>query len=425
MGGFSFYQLGQTQHAALPVIQVADLAGLAAVTFLVAAANGVFAEVVGRIPTIRRWFGLPTTDRRPELRQQILAVVAMIGLSLGYAGWRLSQGNFAAGPMVALLQTSIPQTERNAASVEAAGDPLARASIARQAALLTKRAISGPERLDLIVWPETTFGERKEIAPGAPDGPKQADWRKDISENELTIRQWAEFSGTNVLLGLNISVLGADGAISRYNSALLLTPRGETVGRYDKMHLVPIGEFLPFKDTLPFMQALSPYDGDYSLTSGTSQTRCPLSACGKAYQFGVLICYEAADPTLARKLVKPGNEPAVDFLVNISNDGWFMGSAEHAEHLAVSRFRAVETRRALLRAVNGGISAVIDGNGGIVALPAATWAASHTVTGVVTAAVPLDNRTSLYARLGDWLPWMCWLLLLIGCCLRPTVNRIP
>jgi apolipoprotein N-acyltransferase len=116
--------------------------------------------------------------------------------------------------------------------------------------------------------------------------------------------------------------------------------------------------------------------------------------------------------------MRPGEEP-VDFLVNISNDGWFMHTAEHAEHLAVSRFRAVECRRALLRAVNGGISAVIDGNGRVVALPGTSWTNSHSVAGVVSAAVPIDARSSLYARLGDWLPWLCGGLLVVGCCWRP------
>ena len=119
--------------------------------------------------------------------------------------------------------------------------------------------------------------------------------------------------------------------------------------------------------------------------------RLPLKIGDRTFHFGVLICYEDSDAVLARRLVEPGPQPTADFIVNISNDGWFMGTSEHAEHLAVSRFRAIETRRALLRSVNGGISAVVDGNGRIVALPGPTWAASQSVTGVVSAAVPLDT----------------------------------
>lgn len=422
MGGFGWYSLGYTQHAALPVIQVADVAGVAAVTFLVAAVNGLLAEAAGRVAMVRRWFGLPVTDRRPALRLQAVAIVVVLGLTGGYGAWRLSDANFAAGPRVALLQPSIPQTERNAASVTEAGDPLARASIVEQMKELTLHAIRGPDRPDLVIWPETTFtSEQSEVAPGAPDGPALADWQKAYPDRSQDVEAVVALTRTHLLLGLNTRVFGADARGRRYNTALLLTPDGKRAGRYDKMHLVPFGEYIPFRDVLPAVESLSPYGAsDYELTPGERQSRLPLTVGGRTYHLGVLICYEDADPPLARQLVRPGDEPVADFIVNISNDGWFMGTAEHAEHLAVSRFRAVECRRALVRAVNGGISAVVDGNGRVVAQPAETWARSHSVTAVVTAAVPLDTRASLYARAGDWLPWTCWGLLLIGCVRRPN-----
>jgi apolipoprotein N-acyltransferase len=192
------------------------------------------------------------------------------------------------------------------------------------------------------------------------------------------------------------------------------------------MHLVPFGEYIPLGDQLPWVRELSPYGAnDYELTPGERQTRFPLNVGDRTYHFGVLICYEDADPPLVRELVRPGAGPPADFLVNISNDGWFMGSAEHAQHLAISRFRAVESRRALLRAVNGGISAIIDGCGRIVALPAESWTKAHSITGVVHGVVSLDGRTSLYPRVGDWLWWACWGVVLIGCCRRTKPNPTP
>ena len=104
----------------------------------------------------------------------------------------------------------------------------------------------------------------------------------------------------------------------------------------------------------------------------------------------------------------------VDFLVNISNDGWFDGTEEHEQHLAICRFRAIETRRSVVRAVNMGISAVIDPDGRVIELPrkldeqgqptipAQSWSGSKKVEGVVLSAVPIDTRQTLYARLGDW-----------------------
>jgi apolipoprotein N-acyltransferase len=134
----------------------------------------------------------------------------------------------------------------------------------------------------------------------------------------------------------------------------------------------------------------------------------------------------------------PPNKPPVDFLVNISNDGWFDGTEEHEQHLAVGRFRAVECRRSMVRAVNMGISAVIDSNGRVLAptkertiggmisvweinsadnpedLPPDRWHEFKKTAGVIIADVPLDTRSTLYARWGDWLPASCWLIVCIG-----------
>jgi apolipoprotein N-acyltransferase len=135
---------------------------------------------------------------------------------------------------------------------------------------------------------------------------------------------------------------------------------------------------------------------------------------------------------------EPPSEKPVDFLVNISNDGWFDGTNEHEEHLAICRFRAVECRRSMVRAVNMGISAVIDGNGRVLAptathvvgdkipvweinqadgpaeLPPGRWSEFKKLAGVLAADVPIDTRTSLYTRWGDWLPASCWLVVALG-----------
>src|SRR5262249_9081680 len=148
----------------------------------------------------------------------------------------------------------------------------------------------------------------------------------------------------------------------KYNSALLLKPlprdamsapgdpvlfRSAPAGRYDKMHLVPFGEYVPLGDELPFMRWFTPYTKDYEGRAGEKWTRFPVAAQnGKNYTFGCLICYEDSDPYLARQYV--ASEP-VNFLVNISNDGWFNGTEEHEQHLAICRFRAIESRRAVVR----------------------------------------------------------------------------
>ena len=186
------------------------------------------------------------------------------------------------------------------------------------------------------------------------------------------------------------------------------------------------------------------------------------------WSFGTLICYEDSDPFLARRYVRDeADGKPVDFLVNIANDGWFDGTCEHEEHLVVSRFRAIECRRSLVRSVNMGISAVIDGDGRVLKptpmpvvpdpnlkaelreilrpfkiwavvskfgqaeeLPVSEYAEYKKVGGVLIAQVPLDQRESFYAAWGDWLPIGCWVL--IAACvglsvlssLRKTSSRI-
>jgi apolipoprotein N-acyltransferase len=190
------------------------------------------------------------------------------------------------------------------------------------------------------------------------------------------------------------------------------------------------------------MNAFAPYDFDYSVWPGQTFTRFPLAdpSTGKHFTFGVLICYEDTDPALARPYGGGDSEAPTDFLLNISNDGWFDGTSEHDEHLAICRFRAIECRRSVARSVNMGISAVIDSNGrvlqpqslplpdarvnaddrvwmvpmqrgGATELPVSDWHDYKKVPGVLLTVIPIDDRISLYARWGDWLPWSCWLLI--------------
>jgi apolipoprotein N-acyltransferase len=171
---------------------------------------------------------------------------------------------------------------------------------------------------------------------------------------------------------------------------------------------------VPFRETFPWLQAFTPYTHDYSCRPGDSFTRFPLFVGEKRYTFGVLICYEDTDPQLARQYALPaGDEKPVDFLVNISNDGWFKGTEEHEGHLAICRFRAIEARRSVIRAVNMGISALIDPDGRVVATPAGTWAASKKCDGTISEKVPIDTRWSPYAEFGDWVPALCWGIIVV------------
>src|SRR4051794_37485103 len=120
---------------------------------------------------------------------------------------------------------------------------------------------------------------------------------------------------------MNSAVYGMDGKIREYNSGIFIVPRRGYVGRYDKVHRVPFGEFVPFADRLPFLSHLTPNAGEYGVCAGEGFPRFEVPATGDT--FGVLICYEDSVPAIARAYVS--SDPA-DFLVNISNDGWWDGT---------------------------------------------------------------------------------------------------
>lgn len=400
--GFGWYFLGYTQHAFLPLVQAADLGGVYAVSVVVAAVNGLAAEWFVRPAAVRAALGWgDAAVKRPRLVPATAGTAAVFAAAVGYGLVRLNHPEFAPGPLVAAIQGSVPQADKHPG-----GDSLGKTYFT----LHTQAARATP-RPDLVVWPETCCPvDWLAVAPGLTP-PADVRARTDQSVQSFAGFPW----GVPVLLGLN-GLEWEPAAVWRYNSALLLSG-GLEVGRYDKIHLVPFGEYVPFRETFPWLQAFTPYSDDYSCRPGGRWTRFPLAAAdGRRFTFSCLICYEDSDPSLARRYAVPSaaGEAPVDFQVNISNDGWFDGTEEHEQHLAICRFRAVECRRSVVRAVNMGISAVIDPDGRVVALPGPSWSASKKVEGVVTAVVPLDDRTSAYARLGDWVPGACWAVVLLG-----------
>jgi apolipoprotein N-acyltransferase len=417
--GFAWYFLGYTQHHVEPLVQAADLGGVYLVSAAVAAVNGALAELAGRSAWARRLVrGPKPTGSSAGAAWRLAGALALpLGL-VAYGGARLAHPPFETGPRVAALQGNLSQSVKMQKSDDQQTQtPLEEEylGLARQAA----RPHDGGPAPDLIVWPETCFGEDWLTAlSDVPDDPAVKDFRPRLGQYQKEIgKRASDLTRTNALIGLNVQEW--DGRTwRRYNSAVLIDPAGGYADRYDKIHLVPFGEYVPFRQTFPWMQTLTPYTHDYSCTPGERFTRFEFTAPsdGKRYSFGMLICYEDSDPYLARQYnPSSGRTAGVDFLVNTSNDGWFDGTEEHEQHLAICRFRAVEARRTVVRAVNMGVSAVIDPDGRVVALPVAeSWSKSKKTRGIVRADVPLDRRESPYAAVGDWVPALCWGLLVVG-----------
>ena len=243
---------------------------------------------------------------------------------------------------------------------------------------------------------------------------------KDIRATAREVKAPILFGGTTVMFegayGLpngGVMPLGR-----RFNTAFLVGPETKdysTEGTYSKSHLVPFGEYMPFKDSFPplykLLQQFSPYPFDYSLTpGGHDQPPLAVRYDGGEARFQVPICYEDAMAYRIREIVRPrepGGRKAVDFLVNISNDGWFNGSIELDQHLNLCVFRAVENRVPIVRSVNTGISAIISPVGQIEAVVQDKGGNRRWLTGEICGRLTLDDRVAPYTLMGDVLALSC------------------
>lgn len=432
-GGFSWYFLGHSQHDFLEIIQIADIGGVYSVSFVVAGVNALLFEMLYARDWFRRLLG-EQVDPRPgklAILVQGVAIAGVLFAVLGYGVYRLGQQTMQSGPRLALMQSNVDQRLRNTAYGR---DEEARMKARKEvAATFGNLARAGAARqVDLLVSAETSFpGVWEEVAPGRPSG-----WSREQA------KRMSSDLNTAILLGMSSVIGEEDRTMVSYNSAILLGSDGAWLGRYDKIHRVPFGEYIPLRTLLPFLGLLAPYDFDYSVAAGDEFTRFPLTTDQGNFTFGVVICYEDTDTAMARPYVQ-GEK--IDFLLNISNDGWFDGTAEHDQHLAICRFRAVETRRSVGRAVNMGISAFIDSNGRVLAprrigedrvpgsqpgtiavipiwelpnepasLPVSSWHEHKKVAGVIIGRIPIDSRNSWYAWGGDLFAMGCSAVLVVG-----------
>jgi len=423
--GFHWYALGYAAHRMVALIQVADLGGVYALSFVIASLNGSAYGWMMRSVWVRKLFGWPEYPAArtfiAEAYDSAWSCILPIAVFC-YGLVQLGHPPYPAGPRVAAVQGSVPQNEKIIRGDQA--DPKAVTPLEREYYPLAQQACrpsDGSPKPDLVIWPETCFpADWYQPSPRMPAGdPETARLTAAIRQDQANFaRQFlGGFAPTHMLLGLNrLEIVDRDTA-DKFNAAVLLDPQGQFLASYDKMHLVPFGEYVPLKSS--WLQKFTPYKHDYSCTPGTRWTVFEVPAAaqpGTSFKFGVLICYEDGDPYLARQYNSgSGRGLDVDFLVNISNDGWFTGTEEHEQHLAICRFRAVESRRSVVRAVNTGLSAIIDPDGRVVALPdLANWSKGTATTAIVRGEVPIETRASLYATLGDWVPTLCWAAITAG-----------
>lgn len=402
LSGFPWYYLGHSQYRAIQLIQIADFSGALGLSFLIATVNACVVDLL----TLPLLYATPKGARlRPRQAVRLGIVGAMIAWTLIYGGYRLSTANFREGPRLALMQTNFEQRYKQ--------DPRWFDTVFDRLRGLLVRALDQDPKPDLIVWPETSypFGYiaidpalsatdlQEQVHKGVGEEITEAWWREKKQDTDALLHGMTDTGGVAMLVGA-IYHDHSPAGYEKYNSAILFEPNVNTTEAYHKIQLVPFGEYIPFIETMPWLMFFTPYRDGYvpALNFGRETNLLPLGE----HRLAVAICFEDTVPHLVRRFFHdkpPGARP--DIMIDMSNDGWFHGSAELDMHLAVSVFRTVENRAPLARAVNTGISAVIDGNGRILqTLPRQTES-------VLQAVIPLDDREGWYPILGDWLGLSC------------------
>jgi len=361
--GFPWNLTGYAACGSLALLQLVPLTGIYGLSFLMAAYSAMLAYlVIAR--TQRAW-------KLVLVGWALLILVAAVGRYLVPR----ETPRFVAH----LVQTNFPQSEQYPARwLEIhAGELQELERISVDAAKKTP---------GLIVWPEVP-------APFSFEEPAFAALATHIARD----------SGVDFLVGVVDWKRDANGQWIASNSAVLLDPSGRRTFTYDKIHLVPFGEYVPLRRWLTFASRLTADLSDFTPGSryGVGHLRSVETYAPSAGPpFGVFICYEAIFPGEIRRFTANGAE----LLINISNDGWFGRSAAPAQHLMMARVRAVESRRWLLRDTNNGYTVSVDPYGRVVASMASD------VRGELDA--PYDFRRDLtpYARFGDWFSWLCVLV---------------
>jgi len=418
LGGFFWRFLAHSQYANTTLIQIADIFGTAGVSFLVAMVNALVADWIlaaGR----KRLF-------EPANWLKTAVVCAALLSCVCYGRWRINQSDksIETGPLLACCQSNVPQSVKR--TFEASD------SIFQE--LLDDSKQTAKTNAELIIWPETMVQAplNKEIWPFLPPG-------KQLEDCEVYDKVLSDHARDTAYL-----LVGAYGASVRqrpdgtpyranYNSAFLYNPNGrQAPNHYDKIHLVLFGEFIPFRKRLPWLfkilMKFTPYNYDYTLEPGAEYTIFQMAGRdNEKYDFGVMICYEDTVPAIARSFaVNAQGQKQVHWLVNISNDGWFvrfrdknvLPSTELTQHTVVCAFRAVENRLAIVRSVNTGISCLIDPLGrirdGFVAgsLPQEAFKRQGTA-GWFADKVPIDKRVTFFSKHGQWLDFCCALCLIL------------
>ncbi len=311
--GFGWILLGYSQYKNLPLIQIADFSGVYGVSFVIMMANVAIYKIF-----------------KKSFRQIFVTFLVFIVI-VGYGILKLNEPKEVKDIKISVVQGNISQDIK--------WDPNAASDILNKYISLTKK--TSLDKPDLIVWPETSFpaffgSDRKPTN-------KLLDFVKDIK--------------IPLLIGAN-----TEEDFEYFNSAVLISEKGKVLNKYDKIHLVPFGEYVPFSDRFPMLHDLVLGQlGEFTAGNKFTVFTIKPKESDREVDFGVLICFEDIFPELAKDFIKNG----ADFIVVITNDAWYGRGGAPYQHAACSVFRAIENRVPIVRSANTGYSCFIDPKGRI------------------------------------------------------------
>ena len=359
--GFPWSSIGYSQYKFLSVIQVSDITGVYGISFLVLAFNCAIVDGLLIKARIRK---MPLFPLSYTIIGFIIFFIVIVS-SIGYGFWRLGQDRTGHLVKAGLVQGNIEQDKK--------WDPVFQKYVMDTYIGLSLDAAGRSP--DLIIWPETAvpfiFGDDKKNT-------------EQLLEFQRTLKSY-------LLFGSVLEKKTSSDQISLTNSVILLDKEGKKTYQYDKIHMVPFGEYVPLRSVLFFVDKLVTGIGDYIPGNQYIKAETPFGS------FAPMVCYEIIFPGLVRKFYSKNG----DFIVTVTNDAWFGNTAGPYQHFSMAVFRAIENRKPVMRSANTGISGFIDSNGRIIARTELFQRQ------VVTGEIKTDNTLTYYSRYGDLFAYCC------------------
>lgn len=402
-GGFPWNLLADSQYRIVPLIQFASFTGVYGVSFLIAWTS------VSLLCAAASVLSNPA-QRSPWMAEIILPFTAVV-VAFGYGFHELNQAPAPGREIkLALVQPGIPQ--------QMIWDQSKGQERFEDLMRLSEEALAKPA--DMLVWPEASL-------PANPID-EQGQIVEPIAELARRHKAWLIIGGDDVETNRTET--------NYYNAAFLVNPEGKLANTYRKRGLVIFGEYIPLERWLPFIKWFTPITGSYTAgvravqfvlagtahpvftnevqeTNGTKVPSLPIFIdSSRGVRTSVLICFEDTFPNLARKSV----EPDTDFLVNITNDGWFGEGAAQWQHAAAATFRTVENGVPLIRCANTGLTCWMDANGRWRQLFADENGSVYR-EGFMTVTIPLPtgrHAQTFYNQHGNWFGWGCVIVAVLG-----------